>query len=83
MNKVTLKYLDTPNRTGRLLVNSKPVSIHFIQIYKNNKDFNGKQGYSCQVANDWNISNPLSFQAPTIKGLLGRLKHHKYNLKPF
>ncbi len=83
MNEVTLEYLDKPNRTGRILVNIKPVPVHFIQIYKNENNFNGKQGYSCQVCNDWNISNPLTFEAPTIKGLIGQLKRHKYNLKPY
>lgn len=83
MNKVTLEYLDKPNHTGRMLINNKPIPVYFIQVYKNDKDFNGKQGYSCQVANDWNISNPLTFQAPTIKGLIGQLKRHKYNLKSF
>lgn len=80
MNDVTLEYLDKPNRQGILFVNAKRVSIHFIQVYKDADDFNGKFNFSCQVANDWNMSNPLTFTAPTIKGLIGQLKQHKYNL---
>lgn len=80
MNNVTLEYLDKSNRQGILFVNSKRIPVHFVQSYKDNEDFNGKLNFSCQVANDWNISNPITFTAPTIKGLIGQLKRHKYNL---
>jgi len=82
MNEVTLQYFNKASRACTIQVNSNPVIVNFIQVYKNANDFNGKIGYSCQVVNDWNISNPLTFQASTVKGLMGKLKRHKYNLKP-
>lgn len=36
--------------------------------------------WECYLANDWNESNPLRFEAKTIKALVGKLEKHPYRL---
>jgi hypothetical protein len=81
-NEVALRFLDKQSRLGAIDVNGKSISITFVPVVQPD-GFNCKDKYSCQVANDWNISNPIAFQAKTPKGLIGMLKRHKYNLVPF
>lgn len=82
LNEVTLRFFDKRNRMAAINVNRKSVGIIFETVYKDN-GFDTKTEYSCRVANDWNMSNPITFQAKTPKGLVGKLKRHKYNLVPF
>lgn len=81
-NEVTLRFLDKNNRSGTLNVNSKSIGVGFVSVYQSN-GFDYKDEYNCQLANAWNRSNPIPFQAKTIKGLIGKIKRHKYNLVPF
>lgn len=39
--------------------------------------------YFIQAANDWNPSNRIEISARTLKGLLSKIKKHKYKLVPY
>jgi hypothetical protein len=77
-NKVEIDYIDKKYRQGRLIVNEEYIAINFVSVLQEN--FTCKDEYSAVLANDWNMSNPLTFQAKTVKGLVGKIKRHRYNL---
>ena len=75
INEVEINFLDKRNQMGRLLVNGKLSPIRFVSVYLPD-GFNTKVEYQATLANDWNMSNPLVFQAKTPKGLVSKIKKH-------
>ena len=80
MNTVVVEYTEKQYACGRIRVNGKTVGVGMDTYYLRDKP---KRHWVAVLANDWNMSNPIVFHAPTIKGLLGQIKRHKYTLVQF
>lgn len=83
INQVELQFLDKPNKLGALLVNNQVIGFGMDRVPGRN-GFDMIAHYTTSLmATDFNPSNPIRFDARTVKGLIGKIRRYKHTLVDF